>query len=344
MTVLARQRSTPFAGLVPSRGTVGAAASAAKIFSGAIVCLDANGRAIKGTTIALGAVSCAGKASSDIDNSAGAADAIDVELEYGVFRFANSAGGDAIASKNRYQDCFVVDDQTVALTDGGNARVKAGKIIEVDSSGVWVLMGTLSTLFDITAASAAIAPPCDAVAIVNQATMTGLAQTVDGVALSVVGMRVLLTNQTTTAQNGPWLVQSGAWIRPPEFFTGDLAVKGYRFMVKPGGTANFQQFGAEWMVTSFTGTGVIDTDTPSLYPRVVKGQIALSSGTPSTATVSNIFVLSATTTSCSLTEVTNAANNLLKGVLVAGIPGTGTLSITGPNTLTDVISYLLTNW
>jgi hypothetical protein len=344
MTALARSRSTPFAGLVPARGTFGAAASAAKIFSGAIVCLDAAGRAIKGNTIANGAVAAAGKASADFDNSAGAADAIDVEVEYGVHRFANSAGGDAIATKNRYQDCYVVDDQTVALTDGGNARVKAGKIIEVDSQGVWVLMGPLATLFDITLSAASSPPPVDAVSIVNQATLTGLAQTVDGVALSAVGMRVLLTNQTTGAQNGPWLVQSGAWIRPPEFFTGDVAVKGYRVLVKPGGTSNFQQFGGEWMVTAVSGGGVVDTDTPTFYPRVVKGQIALSSGTPSTATVTNIFVLSNTTSSCSLTEVTNQANNTLKGVLTAGTPGTGQLAITGAATNTDTISYLVTNW
>jgi len=59
----------------------------------------------------------------------------------GVFKFANSANGDLIAQANVCADCYIVDDNTVALTDGGGTRSRAGKIVGVDSDGVWVVVG-----------------------------------------------------------------------------------------------------------------------------------------------------------------------------------------------------------
>lgn len=60
------------------------------------------------------------------------------------------------------------------------------------------------------------------------------------------------------------------------------------------------------------------------------GTIALTSGTPSTATVS----LGYTGFVCTCTETTTAANNLLKCSVASS-----TLTITGPNTVTDIIAY-----
>ena len=36
------------------------------------------------------------------------------------------------------KDCFIVDDQTVAKTNGANTRSRAGKVFDVDADGVWV--------------------------------------------------------------------------------------------------------------------------------------------------------------------------------------------------------------
>lgn len=55
--------------------------------------------------------------------------------------FENSAGADEIAADDVGKDCFIVDDQTVALTDGTSTRSKAGTIYDVDSDGVWVFIG-----------------------------------------------------------------------------------------------------------------------------------------------------------------------------------------------------------
>lgn len=76
----------------------------------------------------------------------------------------------------------------------------------------------------------------DVVAPANQASTTGLAQTIDGVALSSAGMRVLLPSQTTVTQDGCYVVASGAWTRCPEFPTG-LDAQG-SFFVAAQGTAN----------------------------------------------------------------------------------------------------------
>lgn len=74
-----------------------------------------------------------------------------------------------------------------------------------------------------------------ATAIVNQATLTGLAQTIDTIALSADLMRVNLWNQTTTAEKGCWVVHSSAWTRCPDFAAGSSAFGSY---FASGGSAN----------------------------------------------------------------------------------------------------------
>lgn len=60
----------------------------------------------------------------------------------GTIKLANSgAGVDLITAAMLLQDCFVVDDSTVAATFGGGTRIKAGRIVQVDTDGVWVELG-----------------------------------------------------------------------------------------------------------------------------------------------------------------------------------------------------------
>lgn len=96
-------------------------------------------------------------------------------------------------------------------------------------------------------------PSVNALATANQATLTGLAQTIDGVALSTIGMRVLLTGQTTASQNGPWVVAAGAWTRP----VGETVTPQAFWMVEAGTT----NAGTQWKVST---TGAIVLDTTSL--------------------------------------------------------------------------------
>jgi len=111
-------------------------AASKKIYAGALVARDASGYATPGATATtlLGV----GRAEAQADNSSGAAGAISVDVERGVFRFANSSGADEITRADIGGDCYIVDDQTVAKTNGTSTRSVAGKVFDVDSSGVWV--------------------------------------------------------------------------------------------------------------------------------------------------------------------------------------------------------------
>lgn len=112
-------------------------AAGAKVFAGTIAALDASGNLNKGITSAT--LKCVGVFDQPFDNTGGAAGAITGEAKIGVFGpFANSAAGDAIANADVGADCFIVDDQTVAKTNGTSTRSKAGTVHLVETAGVWV--------------------------------------------------------------------------------------------------------------------------------------------------------------------------------------------------------------
>jgi hypothetical protein len=82
-----------------------------------------------------------GRFEETVDNSAGGNGDLSVRVKRGTFKFGNSSAGDLIAQANVGADCYIVDDQTVALTSATNTRSVAGKIIAVDADGVWVKIG-----------------------------------------------------------------------------------------------------------------------------------------------------------------------------------------------------------
>lgn len=55
-----------------------------------------------------------------------------------VAPFNNSTSTDEITNADIGKDCYCVDDNTVAKTNGTNTRVRAGKVFLVDEYGVWV--------------------------------------------------------------------------------------------------------------------------------------------------------------------------------------------------------------
>ena len=135
MTATTTDRNTPRrAGEDYSFGV----AASTKIPAGVIVQCDSTGYARNGTADTSVSLKTLGVSQALADNSAGAAGATLVPVKRGVFRFGNSASSDAIALKDINADCYVVDNQTVALTNGSSTRVKAGVIKDVDADGVWV--------------------------------------------------------------------------------------------------------------------------------------------------------------------------------------------------------------
>lgn len=134
MTALAADRNTPRRDGVQFELPV---LAAVKIYPGAIVAVRTDTpyarNGITATTLR-----GAGVAEALADNSAGANGAINVKVRRGVFRFANSASGDLITVGEIGADCYIVDDQTVAKTNGTSTRSVAGKVRDVDADGVWV--------------------------------------------------------------------------------------------------------------------------------------------------------------------------------------------------------------
>lgn len=114
-------------------------ATAKKIYAGAIVALNASGYATPGAVAAT--LVAVGRAEAQVDNTNGQNGDLNVTVRRGVFLYKNSADADLIARTEIGQACYIVDDETVAKTDGTGTRSPAGFIMNVDSLGVWVLVG-----------------------------------------------------------------------------------------------------------------------------------------------------------------------------------------------------------
>lgn len=79
-----------------------------------------------------------GRAEETVDNTAGAAGAKTVRVRRNkAFKFANAAA-DLVTQAELGKSCYIVDDQTVAKTNGGTTRSVAGKVLGVEADGVWV--------------------------------------------------------------------------------------------------------------------------------------------------------------------------------------------------------------
>ena len=198
MSALQNARSTnmPSGGdPVPKAFTIGLAINA-KVWEGAIVCVDTStGYGTQGklssTLIALGRAeappfnalpgyTAPGYGSNVYDNTGTGATNGGITCTYrqGVFTYANSAAGaDLIAATDIGADAFIVDDQTVAKTNGTNTRSRAGKIMGVDSFGnVQVHIGVSFALpngtgatslsFDVASAGALALGPTVATSVV----------------------------------------------------------------------------------------------------------------------------------------------------------------------------------
>lgn len=108
--------------------TVRPLANAVTIWGGAIVALTITGAAVP-----------AGHADGTIIDGVAEKPGEDgrVETRRGVYLCDNHAT-DPITRADIGRTCFAADDQTVAKTNGGGARLAAGRVIDVEGFGVWV--------------------------------------------------------------------------------------------------------------------------------------------------------------------------------------------------------------
>ena len=114
-----------------------------KIWQGALVILDPTTGLIEpGTGTAPGKIAV-GCAERDYDNTitGHTAGGISGEVRQGNHYWASGTSADAITAANIGAPCYVIDDQTVGLTDNGGTRALAGVIIDYNS-GLGVLVET----------------------------------------------------------------------------------------------------------------------------------------------------------------------------------------------------------
>lgn len=126
MTAAAIERDPQFKGMLPAHGTLPASASS-KYWKGTMVGKSAAGRAV--VPVAATSTPIQGVAEATYDNSAGANDAIQVEVQYGVFGFLIGAGGTPTPGDTVY----ALDNQTITLTKSTNSF--AGICTEVRTLG-----------------------------------------------------------------------------------------------------------------------------------------------------------------------------------------------------------------
>ncbi len=111
-------------------------AASVKVLKGTIAYLNTSGY-VEPAITATGKVGAMVVAET-VDNSSGAAGALQVPMRRGCWKFANSSSADAITNADYGATCYVVDNQTVAKTNGTNTRSAAGTVRGVDADGVWV--------------------------------------------------------------------------------------------------------------------------------------------------------------------------------------------------------------
>jgi len=111
-------------------------AAAVKVLAGVLVARNGAGY-ITNASDATG-LKVVGIGAEEADNSGGSAGDIDVTVATGIFKLAN--GSNALSDAHVGLVCFVEDNQTVGSSPG-TYGIAAGRVIKVDTDGVWVAVG-----------------------------------------------------------------------------------------------------------------------------------------------------------------------------------------------------------
>lgn len=111
-------------------------AAGAVLHYGAQYQLNATGFAVPATATVANKIR--GVVMEAVNNTGGADGAVRVKGRKGIFNMANSTGADELTRADIETVPFVVDDQTVGKTNGGSTRPATGKVVDIDSQGVWI--------------------------------------------------------------------------------------------------------------------------------------------------------------------------------------------------------------
>lgn len=304
---------------VPQKGST-------KVLKGTLVAAQA-GYARPGVT-ATGLIAL-GRATKTSDNTSGADGAAKVEVEAGIFRWAN---GDGIAQADVGKSAWIVDNQTVSKASTGKS--KAGLIVGVDSAGVWV--ATFPNMADqdsVELASLvtdlASTDTGKGTALIGSEDPTGrYAGTTSEAQLQDVGGRILLAVADTTALQA---ISAAARANNPIVLKLDT---GTIWTFASGSSAS----ASDWVIVPGAGTGrwirnhVSLADLTTLkVPGMQAVNATLASGTVTINTGITVAAGSEVVPQFigDITGTTNLAGlREVKASRVNGAPGVGTIVVT----------------
>lgn len=107
-----------------------------KCYAGGLAVANATGFAAPGSVATT--LTYLGRFEETVDNTGGANGAKAVLIRRKkAFKFKNH-GADLVTQAELGKTCYIVDDETVAKTNGTSTRSAAGKVVGIDSDGVWV--------------------------------------------------------------------------------------------------------------------------------------------------------------------------------------------------------------
>lgn len=362
MTALVANRDTPEAALIQIISALNfPVAAATKIFAGSMVGTDASGNAVPASASTV--IKIWGRAEKLVDNTAGIAGALTIDVKPGIYGMTNGSGADALTAAHVGRICYASDDNVVNLTDGAGLRPAAGKFYGLRGTLALVGLGepSLWDLADDTTTPVTL-KTMRARNVVNGNVADLTAYTVasnaavNDATLNVQDDLVLLVAQTTPAQNGLYRVGAVATGTAPLTREHPMPL-GYvcvadEFEIAIGAGTVFAH--SKW----FNSAGVtIGTTSPAFFPESVTQSVVLVAGT---ATVINVPVLSLTKTGHTLTRrVANTSTLTVGGYcttvggangVTAGALGTASVVIeatVGAGTINNAdvstLEYTITN-
>lgn len=143
MAALAADRKTDIIAGGSSRYRFNKVGAAVKPYKGGLACWNATGFLVPGAAT-LG-FKCAGIFQETVDNSAGAAGAVEAKYLTGVSAKLKNSATSVIAQADIGNPCYIEDDQTVRRAPGA-AGVVAGIIESIDADGgIWVFVAPEAT-------------------------------------------------------------------------------------------------------------------------------------------------------------------------------------------------------
>lgn len=323
-----------------------------KLFANALVALNASGYVVPASANA--SLLVLGRIVNSVDNTGGAAGAANVIVEQGAFDYDIASGVNAVTIADVGKLVFAQDDHTVSRTDQTGTLPVLGVLLNLYTPAnssttraiVQVGPSTGNALHSASNAFKARAVVTSLAAFASaNGTLTGSVNGAigaqDGVTLAV-GDVVLLPKvvaggaTVAAAEVGPYVVVSlgGAsskyvLSRPSWFASGSAIPQGVPIFVSGEGTV---WSGTDWRCMS--AAGAVDVADPKMYPRIVKGTVALVAGA---ATVSSLFVWTAAQACAN--DAT--ADKAVKITLTAG-NGSGSIAFVG--TTTDTVVYVISNF